>query len=122
MKRDLELIRELFFKIEAYPLKINNEFDYQISFDKYTKEEINFNLFLMKDANFIDGVFHRSVINKHLEVMNQTLEITWEGFEFFDTIKQTNRWQKIKSYVLNENIPYSIIKQIGTSFILKSLE
>lgn len=122
MKRDLELIRKLFFKIEKYPLKINNEFDYQISFKNYSKEEINFNLFLMKDANFIEGIFHRSVINKHLEVMYETLEITWKGFKFLDTIRHNSNWGRIKAFVQKSNLPFSVIEEMGKTLIIESLK
>lgn len=102
MKRDLELIRKLFFKIETFPLKIKDGFDYDIILNGYSKEEINFNLLLMKQEHFIEGIFHRSVINKHLEVLYETLEITSKGYKFFASIKAETRWKKIKKEGLEE--------------------
>ena len=102
MKRDLELIRKLFFKIETFPLKIKERFNYDIILNGYSKEEINFNLFIMKQENFIEGIFHRSVINKYLEVLYETLEITSKGFKFFASIKAETIWKRIKKEGLEE--------------------
>ena len=102
MNRDLELIRKLLFKIETFPLKIKEGFNYDIILNGYSKEEINFNLLLMQQENFILGIFHRSVINKHLEVLYETLEITSKGYKFFASIKSETRWKIIKKEGLEE--------------------
>lgn len=83
-KRNIELIRKLFLKIESFPFTIQENFDYEIRIEGYSKEQINFSLSLMKQENYIDGIFHRSIINKHLEVSYETLEVTAKGYKYFD--------------------------------------
>ena len=87
MKRDIELIRKLFFILETFPPKIKDDFDYSINVDGYDQETIEFHLYLMKQANFIDGIIQRSIINNTISIINEKLEIKWEGYEFFNSIK-----------------------------------
>jgi len=117
VKRDLALIRELFFHIEKYPQKIDKNFDYEIKIKGYTKDQIDFHLNLMKDANFIDGIIHKSIINKTLSVYYDTLEIKWEGYEFFDSIKDKKIWKSFKSKFGNSDLPFTVIMEVCKTLI-----
>lgn len=121
MKRDLDLIRKLFFAIEKFPVDIDSHYDYEISIRGYNQIEIDFHLNLMKEANFISGIIHRSIINKHLSVIYSTLEIRWEGYEFFDSIRNNKVWRHLKSKVLKSDVPYSIIKEMAKILITNVL-
>jgi len=116
-KKDLELIRKLFIKIETFPISIKNNFDYEIKIDDYSKEEINFNLLLMKKENLIDGIFHRSIINKHIEVNYATLEITAEGYKFFDTYPYKNKSSGIVKQSFGDKYAVPIIVAVIASVI-----
>lgn len=118
MKKDLDLIRKIFFKLEEFPYQIQKDYNYKIEFEGYTKEKINFHLQLMKQAKFIDGIIHKSVINKHLEVRYETLEITWEGYDFFNSIRDNKIWNTFKKKFGNGELPFSIIMEICKNLIL----
>lgn len=122
MQRDLELIRKLFFRIEEFPYKINNDFDYEIKVDGYSIEEINFHLYLMKQAQFLDGIIHKSDLNKYLTVLYDTLEITWKGYDFFNSIRDNKIWDKIKRKLFDINIPIGILKELGIALIKENLK
>lgn len=119
MKRDLGLIREIFFIIEKFPVTIDKNYNYEISVNSYSKEEIDFHINLMKEANFIDGVIHRSVINKHISVYYDTLEIKWDGYDFFNSIRDRKIWRTFKEKFGNGDLPLSIIKEVCKNLILQ---
>ncbi len=112
MKRNLELIRNIFFRIEEFPQNITENYNYDIKFDGFTKEEIDFHLYLMKEAKFVEGIVIKSVINKHLNVHYDTLEITWAGYEFLDSIRNRKVWQSFKKKYANLELPFSIITDV----------
>ena len=122
MKRDLDLIRKLFFRIEEFPYNIKTDFNYEIIIEGFNKEEIDFHLYLMKQANFITGIVQKSVINKRLTVIYETLEITWKGYEFFNSIRDKNVWSKIKSKVTDINLPINIIWELSKIIIKEQLK
>lgn len=119
MKRNLSLIRELFFIIENFPVQIDKNYKYKISIKSYSKEEIDFHINLMKEANFVDGIIHRSIINKHITIYYETLEIKWEGYDFLNSIRDNKVWGAFKKKFGNGELPLSIIKEICKGFILQ---
>lgn len=102
MKRDMDLIRNLLMRIEEFPPEINNKYDYTIAFNGFNSQEINFHLNLLKDAGFIGGIIQKSIINKHRSINNETLELTWKGFEFLDSARDNTVWKKAKKTVSNK--------------------
>lgn len=117
MKRDLELIRELFLRIEEFPQKIEDDYNYEIAIDGFTKEEVDFHLYLMKKAKFIDGIINRSVVNKHINAHYETFEITWDGYEFLNSIRNKKVWQSFKNKYANFELPFSIITDVCKTLI-----
>lgn len=87
MKRDLTLIEKLFSIIEEFPQKTSDDFNYDIKIVGFNKEEIDFQLYLLKEEKYIKGIIHKSKINKQLNVHYETLEITPKGYGFFEKIK-----------------------------------
>lgn len=119
MRRDLELIRKLFFELEKYPVKIEPSFDYSINIKNYSKEIIDSHLVLMQQANFIQGIIHRSIINKNITIHYDTLEITWEGYEFLETIRSNKVWKYIKEKTKDSDLPFNLIKELGKTYLMK---
>jgi hypothetical protein len=39
------------------------------------------------------------VIVKNIEVLNGTLELTWEGYDFINSIRKDTIWKKLKSKI-----------------------
>lgn len=122
MKRDLELIRKLLFELEKYPVKIDPLFDYSIKIKNISKEVIDYHLLLMKQANFISGIIQRSIINKQITVHYDSLEITWDGFEFLDTIRQNKVWKYLKEKAKNSDIPFTLIKELGLTMLTQHVK
>lgn len=119
MKRELELIRKLFFELEKFPVKIESSFDYSINIKNYSKEVVDYHLVLMHQANFIQGIVHRSIINKSINIHYDTLEITWEGYEFLETIRSNKVWKYIKEKTKDSDLPFTLVKELGKTFLIK---
>jgi Hypothetical protein (DUF2513) len=91
VKRNLDLIRELVLALEAAP-----ELDVVQSLEAkgYTEEEIGFHSYLLGDAGYakvIDVTVMGNVVPQAL-----ALNLTWKGYEFLDSARESRRWAKAK--------------------------
>ena len=102
MKRDMDLIRNLLMRIEEFPSKIDDNYDYTMNFKGYKNQEINFHLNLLKDAVYIDGIIQKSIINKHISINYETLELSWKGYEFLDLARDNTIWKKAKKTIADK--------------------
>lgn len=92
MKRNLDLIRRLLFLIQDFPPMIDSNYNYKIVCDGYDKQTIDYHLYLMKKEELIDGIIHRSIINKKISVNYETLELTSNGHDLLATKKGGSVW------------------------------
>lgn len=122
MKRDFDLIRKLLFKIEKFPASIQKDFNCNLNIYGYDKDTLNYHILLLVQAELLNGIIHRSVINKHIEVINETLELTWAGHDFVDSIRNDTIWKKIKLKIDKSNIPFEVIKDTLKILIQQSLK
>lgn len=91
MKRDMELVRDLLLKIEAAPGKPSWQ-DLTPRGDDAETERIVEHLGLIKDAGLIKSI-DVSTMQWRLQ---QDIELTWEGHEFLDDIRDPEIWKKAK--------------------------
>jgi len=91
MKRDLELIRDLLFAIEASP-----EVDVVASLKEkgYSEEQIGFHSYLLGDAEYARVIDVTTM--GHTMPQALALNLTWKGYEFLDSARESNRWKKAK--------------------------
>jgi hypothetical protein len=61
----------------------------------YTLDEINYNCSLIYDAGLAEGIIATSFELGVPHVMLKTL--TWDGHEFLDASRDSDRWEKAKS-------------------------
>lgn len=122
MKRDYELIRKLLLKIENFPASIKQDFNYNLNIYGYDKDTINHHILLLVQAELLNGIIHRSIINKHIEVINETLELTWAGHDFVDSIRKDSIWNKLKSKIDKTNLPFEVLKETLKILIQQSIK
>jgi len=108
MKRDLNLFRAILLEIEKMPAGEDWVLDRDSS-NLYANEseEVNIleHLILMQDAHLItkavtkggDGFYELCPCN-----------LTNEGHDFLDAVRNSSVWEKIKATVLDKGISYSI--------------
>ena len=114
MKRDMELIRKILFKIEEEYVStalVN------LRIDSYEKEQIAHHCKLIYEANLIDDYSEKYASNDLY--LYSVGALTWEGHDFLDQIRQDTIWNKIKNVITRKGLPVSIdiIKSIATSII-----
>lgn len=94
MKRDLDLVRELLFKLEAEPFDGNLwSLDPDgLGIDGRTHGEIAYHLVLLIDGGLLDGEREQSgqfVARK----------LTWAGHDFLDSVRDPKIWRTTKERV-----------------------
>jgi hypothetical protein len=113
MKRDWDLIRELLLDIEANldPLKGS----YKPKIEGRSHMEIYGHLVLLEDGGFISG--KNTVTQLHSEFMVKS--ITYNGFDFLDTVRDNSQWKKIKEFVKSKGAPLFLetIKITAAEFV-----
>jgi hypothetical protein len=90
MKRDMELVRTLLFKIEASN-RAPRLSEIAARDDKAAYTAADYHLRMLQEAGFIRGLAHAS----GAEWVN--LELTWSGHEFLDILRDQTIWEKTKA-------------------------
>lgn len=115
MKRDLALIREILLKAEQEDFR-NKEFVLE-------NEDINIvneHLYLLKQAGFIDAnvdFISNNNINKVV-----FYRITWEGYEFLDTIRNENIFKKaIDKLAPIQSFAIPLLKELCLAILKESI-
>ena len=118
MKRDLDLIRHILLEIEAHPGAEGLSSDgFQV--EGVPAETVIYNLKLAHQAGLIEGLDLSDFENFNLLNIN----LTWEGHEFLDKIKNETVWRQAKSKVKEtaEGMSFEILKCALTEIIKKQL-
>ena len=108
MKRDMDLIRKILIEIEnsqVYPIKEN------IEIEGYKEDVIIFHIILLKEAGLIEADF---IKNSDGSTIAEVSRLTWEGYEFLDSTRNSNIWNKAKSIALNKTsgLTFTILKEL----------
>lgn len=113
MERNLELIRLLLFWIKDNCDGVHTYSARQIRLDGYSLAEINFNLRLMMDSNFI-ALDPSPRANPNAKII-QFSRLTNDGFDFIDSIRENSVWNKVKSRIteLGSSCTLEVIKELA---------
>ncbi len=95
MEREMNLVRELLMQMEKHP---HGHAPHTLGVECYSKEQIGYHLFLMKQARLIDG----SDVTSHGDSSPQVIAycMTWEGHEFLANSKDEPTWRRATASVL----------------------
>jgi hypothetical protein len=97
MKRDMDLIRAILFRLEediVFHSKIY-EFSFEnkkLKVEGYSDEEVYSHLVMLLESPFIEG---RRFMSGEIEVK----KLTWNGREFLDSVRGDEVWKKTKAAV-----------------------
>ena len=95
MKRDLELVRKILLAMEAHE---HGFFSKYPEIENYTREEIGYHVFIMKQAGLIDAAERNTIRSKSPDAV--PLNLTWFGHEFLESSKDKKIWEKAKRVVI----------------------
>lgn len=122
MKRDMDLIRELLLRLEAFPMERGavvfiSPDDEDIAVEGYNGDQIDYHLSLIReaglvenvDANPIDGIAFR--------------RLSWQGHDYLDSIRDPEVWAKTKKGALAAGgFTFELVKDLARGFLKKQIE
>jgi hypothetical protein len=112
MKRDMDLIRQILFKVEA--AQTFNQ-PVQLKIDGYAADLIAFHVRLLADGGIIEA---------YAAGGNQwwPTALTWSGCEFIDAARDDTNWEKAKTVLSKAGgITFETIMPVLVGLILKNL-
>jgi hypothetical protein len=119
MKRDMDLIRDLLFRLESWPMERGDVVAVSpdaIATEGHSAHEIEYHLNLLKEARLVDfpteweaGFYFRA--------------LTWEGHDFLDSIRDPKVWAKTKSGAeAAGGFTVDLLKDLAKGLIKKQIE
>ena len=112
MKRDFELVRKILSEFEERDAEAKKT----IAPKGYSNDEIRYHIDMMVEAGFIgmDEVFDGDRF-----VYSRASQLTWEGQNFLDLIRDDSQWAKIKKAVKEQGFSLTIdtIKMAASALI-----
>jgi hypothetical protein len=122
MKRDMDLIRELLLKLEAFPMRmggiatISPDAD-EIAVPGYDSAQIDYHLGQIRRAGFIDEGGSRPMSGIGFRCL------TWEGHDFLDSVRDPKIWTKTKDGALAAGgFTVDLLKDLAKGFVKKQIE
>ena len=114
MKRDMELIRKLLIQIEEKYVDVWLD-PSEVAIESYDFETIAYHCSILHDAGFVYDYKGQYANNRlHFFAVSR---LTWEGHEFLDKIRSDTVWNRTKSIMVKEGLPFAIdvIKEIASA-------
>jgi len=104
MKRDMDLIRQLLFQIEA-----DNP---ELAVEGYDDKIVTKHLELLEEAGLIKAFLHKTDQSGVVQVDVERL--TWEGYEFLDAARNEEVWNKTKAVVGEKSgsVTFEVLKSL----------
>lgn len=110
MKRDMELCRKILFRIEedtsGRPIS-------DLKIEGYSAEDINYNCKLLYQEGLVENY------TPYFRSQYSVGQLTWEGHDFLDKVREETVWNKIKDVVAQKGatLTFEIIKSVAPSII-----
>ncbi|MGL5115198.1 MAG: DUF2513 domain-containing protein [Beijerinckiaceae bacterium] len=118
MKRNMDLIRVVLLKVEERCLPEKYERFVQKDFDEFDWSEVKSHFELMDKKGFFCGIYK--------EITGETLGVnglSWEGFEFLETIRDADTWSKTKkAFIAVGNASMPLVVQVATAYAKQKLK
>lgn len=121
MKRDMDLVRKILFEVEA---KKPFEVIHNLSIDGYDKQEIAYHCEMMYQAGLIKYYHGEDSDNYDGVFFFQVQDLTWEGHDFLEAVRQDTIWNKTKKTIADKGIALTVgtVKTVATAFITAAAE
>lgn len=121
MKRDMDLFRQILFKIEENPEMDGTREFYpnspeEIGIFDHSTEEVAYHIKLLIEAGLVDGAV---TVYMPMQIIRN---LTNEGHDFLDDIRDDTIWQKVKERVAGlPSVGISVIAQIALAEVKAKL-
>ena len=96
MKLNVDCMRDILLTMESYSYGEVSDIDtLHDALPNYTEEEISYACLKMDEAGFID-ILSADMTGSFIPTVVQVTDITYEGHQFLENIRQQNIWNKTK--------------------------
>ena len=121
MKRDMDLIRKILFEIES---KKPFEVIHNLSIEGYDKQEVAYHCEMLYQEGLIKNYYSGDCDNFDGVLFFRGQDLTWQGHDFLETIRQDTIWNKTKKTIAEKGLAITVgtIKTIATAFITAAAE
>lgn len=121
MKRDMDLIRDILKVIES---KKPFETTRDLIIDGHNMQEVAYHCELLYDGGYIKEYRAVSVDNYNGVAAYWVRDLTWEGHDFLEAIRQDTIWNKTKTTIIEKGLAITVgtVKTIATAFITAASE
>lgn len=126
MKLNHDCVRSVLLAIEDTEFEDSITIDYlKNKLNDFSEEEIIYTCLKLHEANYIEAITVPR-LKSHLPGINRILQITWDGHQFLDTIRDNEVWSTTKtvlSKVSSASLTFasSVASQVLTNMISKSM-
>jgi len=109
MKRDIDLLREILFKLEEQPDP--NELLYPEQMERHDPIQVSHHIYLLYDGGLITAIDASAVGQPHYWVAKY---LTWEGHEFLEASRNITAWNQVKSMLVETGggMVFAIVKEL----------
>ena len=114
MKRDMDLIRKTMLRIEE---EYVSTAIYDLKVDGYTYDQVATHCKMLYEAGLLSDYKAQYAGNKIY--MFGVGNLTWEGYDFLEKIRDDSIWKKVKDTAKEHGVPLLIdtVKQISSAII-----
>ena len=119
MKRDMDLIRKILFKIEEEYVSTAL---FNLVIDGYEFPDVAYQCKLLYDAGLVDQ--YKSKYGDNTIYAFTVGGLTWEGHDFLDKIREDTIWNKTKETITKKGLPMilDVIKDVATGIVSSMTE
>lgn len=115
MKRDMEVVRKILVIIAESEKK---NFDERINIPGVTRDEVEYHLEIMRDANILKG----NLAYGDNRLIYHSLSLSWHGNDFYETFQSDGRWEGFKEWLSNKGlriseVPFDMMIEAGEAYI-----
>lgn len=119
MKRDMELIRKILFKIEEDYISTAL---FNLTIDGYEFNDVAYQCKLLYDAGLVDQ--YKAKYGNNTIYAFTVGGLTWDGHDFLDKIREDTIWNKTKETITKKGLPMilDVIKDVATGIVSSMAE
>lgn len=118
MKRDMEIIRAILFKLES-------EENIKPTIDGFPSDQIRYNMALVIEEKLAEGIISNGVSNLSQAPSDVFVRrLTGKGHDFLDSLRKESVWNTIKREFKNESLKtiVSVSKRLTEAAVKKKVD
>lgn len=114
MRRDMELVRKILFKIEE---SVDNVACHNLKIEGYSMDQVAYHCSILYEGGYIYD--YKAQYGGNGLYSFGVGRLTWEGHEFLDKIREDTIWKKTKDIIKDKGLPlvFDIVKSVSTEVI-----